>query len=67
LTRLQLPIGEAPPKRTYAKHYDPVVIAAHFEPLMQTARKPTPEERWARKTFAPFVWKGPTATKSEMP
>jgi len=67
LTRLQLPTGEAPPKRTYAKHYDPAVVAVHFEPLLRAAKRPTPEERWARKTFAPFVWKGPVTVKNEGP
>jgi hypothetical protein len=59
LTKLTLPTGEAPPKRIFAKHYDPAEIAAHFAPLMTNVRRPTPEERWAKKTFAPFVWKEP--------
>jgi hypothetical protein len=58
LTKLRLPTGEAPPKRVYARHYDPAAVAAHFEPLLKSLRRPTPEERWAKKTFAPFIWKG---------
>jgi hypothetical protein len=58
LAKLRLPTGDAPPKRVHARYYDPVAIATHFEPLMKLVRCPTPDERWAKKTFAPFVWKG---------
>lgn len=57
LTKLRLPTGDAPPKRVYTAHYDPAIVEMHFEPLMKSVHHPTPEERWAKKTFVPFVWK----------